>query len=43
MSLFTRWIVVKCQKCSKTHCEATPGAKVRWKCQRCKTWQIIDV
>ena len=42
MSLFTRWKTVKCQKCNKVHCEVTPGTKVRWKCPRCRTWQIVD-
>jgi phage FluMu protein Com len=49
MSLFTRWIEVKCQAihhgktCGKVHVHAVPGSKVRFRCHRCKTLQVIDV
>lgn len=42
MTLIFLWVAVRCQKCGKTHCEVERGTKVRWKCPRCRTWQIIE-
>ena len=42
MSLLVRWVAVKCQRCDRQHCDATPGAKIRFRCKRCKTLQIVE-
>lgn len=36
-------IGVVCQKCGRKHCDATLGARIRFRCKRCGLLQIVDV
>jgi len=43
VSLFATFITIKCWRCGKVHCEATPGSRIRWRCRGCKTMQTKEV
>lgn len=32
---------VKCKYCERVHCEADAGAKVRFRCRKCKRMQVV--
>lgn len=38
-----RWVRVVCPHCGKFVCKATPGSKVHFVCNRCKTESVTEV